>query len=58
MDGAVYDRLRQKEQTMLEAIDRHVLETMPTSREDLDAIFGQMGMRNRGETGDRWDAMS
>ena len=48
MDGAVYGRLRQKEQTMLEAIDRHVLETMPTSREDLDAIFGQMGMRNRG----------
>ena len=43
MDGAVYGRLRQKEQTMLEAIDRHVLETMPTSREDLDAIFGQMG---------------
>lgn len=48
MDRAVYDRLRQKEQTMLEAIDRHVLETMPTSREDLEAIFGQMGMRNRG----------
>ena len=47
MDGAVYDRLRQKEQTMLDAIDHHVLETMPTSREDLDAIFGQMGMRNR-----------
>lgn len=44
MDGAVYERLRQKEQTMLEAIDRHVLETMPTSREDLDAIFGQMGL--------------
>ena len=44
MDGAVYERLRQKEQTMLEAIDRHVLETMPTSWEDLDAIFGQMGL--------------
>lgn len=44
MDGAVYERLRQKEQTMLEAIDRHVLETMPTSWEDLGAIFGQMGL--------------
>lgn len=42
MDAAVYDRLKEKEQTMLNAIDRHVLETMPTSQEDLDLIFAKL----------------
>ena len=42
MDEAVYQRLREKEQTMLDAIDRHVLETMPTSQEDLDLIFKKL----------------
>lgn len=42
MDGAVYDRLREKEQTMLNAIDHHVLESMPTSQEDLDLIFEKL----------------
>lgn len=39
MDEAVYDRLKEKEQTMLDAIDHHILESMPTSQEDLDLIF-------------------
>ena len=42
MDEAVYDRLKEKEQTMLDAIDHHVLETMPTSQEDLDVIFKRL----------------
>ena len=42
MDAAIYDRLREKEQIMLEAIDRDVLETLPTSEEELDLIFADM----------------
>lgn len=40
LDGAVYDRLREKERIMLEAIDCRRLERLPTSEEDLDIIFG------------------
>ena len=39
MEGVVYQRLRQKEQTMLEAIGRRTLEVLPTSEEDLEMIF-------------------
>lgn len=39
MEGVVYRRLRQKEQTMLEAIGRRTLEVLPTSEEDLEMIF-------------------
>ncbi|MBQ8836840.1 MAG: DEAD/DEAH box helicase family protein [Clostridia bacterium] len=39
MDSAVYDSLKAKEKTMLDAIDRKVLETLPTSEEDLEMIF-------------------
>ena len=39
MDMEVYQRLKEKEQTMLDAIENRTLETLPTSREDLDAIF-------------------
>lgn len=35
IDQAIYDRLKEKEQIMREAIDNHILETMPTSDEDL-----------------------
>ncbi len=42
MDRQVYDRLAEKEQTMLDAIDNHVLETLPSSQEDLDMIFAQI----------------
>ena len=42
LDRAIYDRLKEKEQTMLDAIDRHVLETLPTSDEDLDLIFSSL----------------
>lgn len=42
LDEAVYNRLREKEQIMLDAIDNHVLEAMPTSDEDLDIIFSKL----------------
>lgn len=42
MDKNVYDRLAEKEQTMLNAIDNHVLETLPSCQEDLDRIFAQI----------------
>ena len=38
---AVYNRLKEKEQIMLDAIDNHVLEAMPTSDEDLEIIFSK-----------------
>ena len=38
---AVYNRLKEKEQIMLDAIDNHVLEAMPTSDEDLEMIFSK-----------------
>lgn len=39
MDREIYDRLQTKEQTMLRAIDAELIETQPTTDEDLDAIF-------------------
>ena len=39
MDDIIYQRLMEKEQIMLDAIDNHVLEALPTTDEDLDAIF-------------------
>lgn len=42
MDANVYERLEEKEQRMLDAIDSHVLEAMPTSDEELEAIFAQL----------------
>ena len=39
LNGSIYERLKEKEKIMLDAIDRHVLETMPTSDEDLEMIF-------------------
>ena len=42
MDANVYERLKEKEQRMLDAIDSHVLEAMPTSDEELEAIFAQL----------------
>ena len=39
---AVYKRLKEKEQIMLDAIDNHVLEAMPTSDEDLEIIFSKL----------------
>lgn len=41
MGSVIYQRLMEKEQIMLDAIDNHVLEAMPTSDEDLDAIFAR-----------------
>ena len=42
MEKAVYDRLKEKERIMLDAIDHHVLESMPTDDEDLGAIFADL----------------
>ena len=40
LDANVYERLKEKEQTMLEAIADQQLEVMPTTDDDLEAIFG------------------
>ena len=42
IDEEVYNRLKDKEEIMLNAIDRNVLEIMPTSMEDLDLIFSKL----------------
>lgn len=42
IDHKVYVRLKEKEQTMLDAIDNHVLEPIYTSEEDLNVIFGDL----------------
>lgn len=39
MDYEIYERLQMKEQTMLRAIDAELIETQPTTDEDLNAIF-------------------
>lgn len=39
MDREIYGRLCKKEETMLRAIDSDLIETQPTTQEDLDAIF-------------------
>ncbi len=49
MDQAIYDRLKEKEHIMLDAIDNHVLETMPTSEEDLEIIFAKLYIIRNGE---------
>ena len=41
LDEEIYNRLRKKEQIMLDAIANRQLEVMPTSDEDLDAIFSR-----------------
>lgn len=39
MDERVYEALRKKEQVMYDAIDAGIIETPPTTMEDLEAIF-------------------
>ena len=39
LDCEIYKRLRMKEETMLRAIDADLIETQPTTEEDLEAIF-------------------
>lgn len=39
LDGAIYERLQEKEQRMLDAIDNHKLEPVYTTEEDLESIF-------------------
>ena len=38
----IYDRLKEKERMMLDAIDRHQLESLPTCEEDLQLIFQKL----------------
>ena len=42
LDEAVYDRLKEKEQIMYDAIENHALEVMPTSDEDLELVFRKL----------------
>lgn len=42
LDEAVYDRLKEKEQIMYDAIENHTLEVMPTSDEDLELVFRKL----------------
>lgn len=42
LDQNIYERLCEKESTMLNAISEQKLETMPASDEDLEAIFGDL----------------
>ena len=49
LDREIYDRLQMKEQTMLRAIDAELIETQPTTEEDLDAIFAGLFDDQSGE---------
>ena len=42
LDANIYKRLREKEKTMLDAIADRKLEVMPTTEEDLEAIFNDL----------------
>lgn len=42
MDEQIYNRLKEKEGIMLQAIDMNRLEKMPTSEEELNLIFSQL----------------
>lgn len=42
LNNEIYQRLKEKEQLMLDAIDNHILESMPTTDEDMDMIFSKL----------------
>ncbi len=44
LDQKIYERLKQKEQVMLDAIEKDVLEIVTTSEEDIDLILGSIGL--------------
>ena len=44
MDEEIYHRLQEKEQRMRKAIEADTLEVMPTSDEELEEIFKQVGL--------------
>lgn len=44
LDRKIYDRLKEKEQIMLDAIENNVLEKGMTTQEDLDVIFGDLSI--------------
>ena len=45
LNKKVYERLLEKEQIMLDAIDNDILETMPTNEEELNMIFKEFEKR-------------
>lgn len=47
IDQNVYDRLLEKERIMLEAIDKQILEVMPSSDDDLEMIFSELNLRRQ-----------
>ena len=42
LDQKIYQRLKDKEQIMLEAIDQQSIESVTTSQEDLNLILGDL----------------
>lgn len=42
MDNKIYERLKEKENIMIKAIDNNILESVYTTEEDLDVIFGDI----------------
>lgn len=42
LNNEIYQRLKDKEQLMLDAIDNHILESMPTTDEDMEMIFNKL----------------
>lgn len=44
LDNEIYDRLKQKEEIMLNAISNDELETIPSEQEDIDAIFQKLNI--------------
>ena len=46
LDEAIYERLKTKEQIMLDAIAEYKLEIMPTSEEDLRIIFDKLNIND------------
>jgi len=43
IDGRIYERLKEKEQIMLDAINNDVLEHVTSYEEDLELVFGDLG---------------
>ena len=44
VNRVIYTRLRDKESTMLKAVDSDMLEQMPTTDEELDMIFAALNL--------------
>jgi Superfamily II DNA/RNA helicases, SNF2 family len=47
MDAKIHERLIEKEKIMLDAIDSNILESMPTSEEELELIFAKIFKKDK-----------